>query len=417
MKRASCVYRRYGAKLGTAASLVLALTAPTGGVALAQNVNVQVTRSLGGGGSSGMISRRSVEKYAEVLGLTADQKESVLTMHSGYAAAFGEKQKAMRDAIDEVRRSADDSGDHSVFMERMPKIQKDFKDGTAKLEKDFLSDFKAVLTTPAQEERWPKVEKARRREVGLRQGSISGEGVDLIAVVDGLRLEPEAAKPLTPVLDDYESELDRLLKDREAKASDAPAWEPGKPIDLEAMQKQMKESRDSGVKAREINQNNARKVEGLLPENKRDAFKQAFRNACFPKVFRESRVSKEMDAASKFSDLDASQREQLSQLRTSYEHDLPGLNSAWANAIESADNKGELGAAVGGPGGSMMLSMNDEPEDLKNARKARRELDEKTGSKLRSILRPDQKDKLPKQFEGDDEGPGPGQMMMIRRGE
>ncbi|MBS0195645.1 MAG: hypothetical protein JSR77_02700 [Planctomycetes bacterium] len=376
-----------------------------------------MTRSLGGpGGGSGMVSKRAVEKYAEILGLSAEQKEAALTMQSGYAAAYAEKQKAMRDSMDEVRRAADDSGDQTVFMERMPKIEKDFREGVTKLEKDFFNDLKSLVSGAAQEEKWVKVERARRREVGLRQGTVSGESVDLISVVEGLKLSPEAAKNITPILDAYEAELDRQLQARDAGKADGPAWEPGKPIDIEQIQKQMKESREAGLKVREVNQNNAHKIEALLPEETRAAFNSAVRKASFPRVFREPRVLKELDAALKLSDLDAQQRESLNEIKASYQRDVEPVNNNWANAIEASDNRGDTGA-IGGAGGGMVLSMNEESQDLKDARKARRELDEKASDKLRKVLRQDQKDKLPKQFEGDEEGGPGGRVMMIRRGE
>jgi hypothetical protein len=67
----------------------------------------------------------------------------------------------------------------------------------------------------------------------------------------------------------------------------------------------------------------------------------------------------------------------------------------------------------------MMLSMGDEPEALKAARTARRELDDRANERLKSILRTDQAERLPKApppGEGGEEWHGEGgdaQIMMI----
>ena len=407
--------RRYSL---TSTLMVALLWAGAGGVscpeAAGQEIMVSSRIGPGGFGGSGQISRRAVEKYAGMLGLGPEQREAAMTMHSGYAAAYAARQKAMREALDEVRRAADDSGDHSVFMERMPAIQKENREATTKLEKEFFSDLKSLLDSAAQEEKWPRVERARRREVGLRQGQMSGESVDLIEVVGTLSLKGEPARSVGQVLDSYEIELDQQLVAREAARGDTPVFEPGKPIDLEKLEKQMAESREAGRKICDVNQQNARKIEGLLPDGEREAFKSAYRKACFPRVYRESRTAKELDAALQFSDLDATQREEIASMKEAYSREIGPVNAAWAAAVEEHEKSGNAGGMSSG-GAAIFMSNGDEPQALKDARKSRRELDEKYASRLRSTLRPDQKEKLPKTFEGDEPEMLSGQRMMMIR--
>lgn len=388
--------------------------------ALAQQTqSVIMTRSVGGpGANSSMVSKRSLEKYCDMLALSAEQRETALTMHSGYAAAYETREKARREAIEEVRRVSEDSGDQSVFMERLPKIDREFNESTSKLEKEFFSDFKAILSEPAQEDAWAKVERARRREVGLRMGSLSGESVDLVELVHALKLDEAAKKNLTIVLDSYESELDRLLQARLAKKSDENDWAPGKPLDLEKIQESMKTSREEGMKVREVNRENARKIQDLLPEAKRPEFETAFEKASFPRVFRTPRIMKDMEAAFKLSDLEQTQKTQIEEIKESYERELTGANKRWAKAIEESESTGDAGGTLGGPGGRMTLMLGDEPQALKDARKARRELDEKTNERLRKVLTESQREKLPKPSSEDEDGVGaPGRGMMIRRTE
>jgi hypothetical protein len=381
-----------------------------------QQMSVSVTQSIGGGGPGGasMIPKRSIEKYSKLLGLTAEQKEQALVIYSGYSAAMDSRRKAFTEAIDEVRRTSEDAGDHTVFLEKMPKIEQEHRETTKKLESDFFSDFKSILAGK-QEESWGRVERARRREVGLAGGSLSGEAMDVTELAEGLKLEGDAARSLTQILDQYEMEMDRMLVAKAAKGGDSPAWSPGKPIDIEQLQEAMKKAREDGMKVRDVNREAARKIQDLLGDEQRATFANEVRKRTFPRVYRTPRVSKDLDAALKLSDLDASQREQIEQVKSTYGRDLEPVNASWAKAVEEAEASGQSGS-LGGGGSRMMMSMGDDPEALKEAKKARRELDEATSKKLRTILNDSQKERLPKP-DADEDGPGGGRVMMIRRGE
>ena len=384
-----------------------------------QTQSITMTRSVGGpGANSTMVSKRSLEKYCDILGLAADQRETALTMHSGYAAAYETCEKARREALDEVRRVSEDSGDQTVFIERLPKIDRAFNESTTQLEKEFFSDFKAILSELSQEDAWVKVERARRREVGLRMGALSGESVDLIDLVNTLKLDEASTKNLTIVLETYETELDRLLQTRLNKKNDENDWAPGKPLDMEKIQESMKVSREGGMKVREVNRENARKIQDLLPESKRPDFESAFEKASFPRVFRTPRIMKDIDASFKLSDLEPAQKTEIEEIKGGYERELVAANKRWAKAIEESESTGDSGGTLGGPGSRMTLMFGEEAQELKDARKTRRELDEKTNERLRKVLTESQREKLPKPSPDDEDAMAvPGRGMMIRRTE
>jgi hypothetical protein len=364
-------------------------------------IMVKATRSIGGGGAGSQVTKRSVEKYAELLGFSGEQKEAALAIHEGYSAAISDARAKRRAAMEEMRRASEDTGDHSVFMERMPKVEREYTDASQNLEKSLFSDLKLLLTED-QGERWPRVERSRRREVELRKGSMSGESVDLTEVVAGLRLDEPATTALAAPLEEYEVDLDRQLQARSRIEDDGVAFEPGKPLDMEKLREQMDKAREEGMKIKEVNERHARKIEGLLPEDHRSAFRDAVKHQSFPRVYRPARVTRDIDAALKFDDLDATQRQTLNELRESYARDAASLNDAWASAIEDAEKEGQT-AGMGGGGGRLVLSMGDEPQKLVDARKARRELDDKVREKINAALTEAQKSRLPK---GDEPGEG-----------
>lgn len=378
--------------LSFAALMTLGVPALTPEGARAQ-IRFSMTSSIGGP-SDGQISKRSVERYAELLGLSPEQKDSALTIHEGYAAAYQQAQKARRTAMEELRRSSEDTDDRTVFMEKMPGIENDFRDKTTKLNKGFFEDLRG-LVSPSQDAKWIKVERMRRRETGLR-GGVSGASVDLVEVVNGLRLPADALNAVAPALDEYEGELDHQLQEKAKAAADGPGFEPGKPFDPEKMQQRMKEAQEAGLKVKDVNERSARKIEPLLPEDKQAEFRAAVKERSFPQVYRPSRTTKDMDAALKLDDISASQRAQIQDLKASYQREASPLNDAWASAITASEGEGQSGALVGPDGSRMMINMGDEPKALVDARKARRELDDKINEKLKGVLNQDQQAKLAK---------------------
>ncbi|MEY3231127.1 MAG: hypothetical protein RL689_1216 [Planctomycetota bacterium] len=387
---------------------------PSGEAGAQQVVSMSV--SIGGAGpdaTGSMITKRFLDRAAKVSGMSAEQAEQAGVIHDGYASAYEARRKAHREALDEARRSSEDTGDFSAFMERLPGLEKSFRDDSVALETDFLKDVRSLLT-PSQESAWPKVERMRRRDLGLPGGSISGESIDVIALVDELDLATTDRATLDPVLESYELELDRLMVARLDRRGDREGWTPGKPIDIQEMQASMAKAKEEGIKVRDLHRDAARKVEALLPEGLRATFLERVQSASFPRVYRKGRTLRELEAAAGMSDLDESQRSQVADLLASYQRDAAPLNAAWAKAIEASENDGQ----TGGAGGGVVLSFGNDPEELQQARKARRELDEQVSKRLRAMLSDGQRDRLPKAGQGGgEEGELEGNAVIIRRAE
>jgi hypothetical protein len=381
---------------------------------LAQD-RVMITSTMGlgdSGASAGMVSKAGVERYAQLLGFSAEQKDLAVTLQEGYATEYQQARKTMRDAMAELRRSSEDTGDNTGFMEKMPAIQSEFRDKTTKLEKTLFSDFRALLSGQAQENKWPGVERMRRREVDLRAGGLSGESLDLVDIVGALKLPPDIVAALSPTMEAYEIDLDRQLDAREKQAGDMPRFEPGKPLDMEKMQKAMADRRDAGAKVVEINERHARTIRNLLPDDKRPVFDEQVKRGSFPVVYRPSRVARDLEAALKFADLTTEQKEQLTGVREQYDREAASLNSAWADAIKESEKDGQEGTLRSGAG-AMMIRMGNEPEALKASRKARREADDRAAEKVKGLLTAAQREKLPKPAPDGPEGQTAGTMRFM----
>lgn len=398
-------------------------------LASAQQRSMMITSTMDGGAMGdadpeGLISARSLDRSTRPLKLNADQKEAIKALHEGYVSAFRDASKARRQAMEKLMKDNDDEDDRSAFMKKMPEIQQKYAEQTKKLDQTFFSDVKALLSAD-QESQWSKVERSRRRELGLRSGGlVGGDGVDLTSVLDDLRLSDADLAPAAESVEQYEADLDRQLADKEKDKSDL-KFEPGKPFDMEAMQASMAKARENAVKVRDVNERHARTIEGHLPETKRAEFAAAVRRASFPRIYRPSRADKDLDAALKFEDLTSDQRKQVETLRDQHKRDAAPANDSWATAQREADEKGDGGGQMIGPGGAVMrmsFKMGDDEEEkgpLADARKARKEIDKKTRDRLKEILTEAQRDKLPK-ADGMEEGgtfvaPGGSGARVIRR--
>ncbi len=383
--------------LGLVVACGSVVSAPVG-AARGQQMTVAVASSdRVGGEGGGRISKSGVETYASLVGLSDDQKAMVKELHAGYEAAYQEAAKQMRDAIQEAQRKFEETQDHSVWMETIPKARRAQAERTAQLEETFFADFRSLLSEE-QGAAWPRVERQRRRETVLTQGGLSGESVNLLQIVEALKLNDSARAALAEPLGSYESDLDRVLTAKQQTLKEMGSFEGGGPIDVEAMQERMAKAREAGMKIREVNERHARVIESLLPEDQRPGFEAAVQRATFPRVYRPSRVSGLFDEAGKFGDLTEEQRSTLASLRSAYERELAAVNAKWASAIADSEKSGDSNSMVLPGGGVMSLSFGGEDQDspLAQARKARQELDAKMRERLEASLTPQQREKLPK---------------------
>lgn len=348
--------------------------------------------ALGGGGGSGTISRASVERYATLLGMDEAQRGAAMTLYEGYASQTGEVRATMRKAVEEARRASEDEDDGAVMLERLTKASEAARTANAALERSLMDDLRSLLT-PEQAEGFVRVERARRREVAVRSATVSGEGVDLLRVVEvsapGVK-SPELGEAMVG----YEVEVDRLIQAK-PESDGVAGFRPGQPIDIEKMQAAMKERAESGKKIAEANERHARKIEALLPEEARAAFRREFDRQAFPRVYREPAVMKDVAAASAMEDVSTEQRKMLADIREAYEREARGLNERWSAAIRAQEADGSTGAFAGG-GGVFMMRGGEEPGALVEARKARRELDERTRERLESAMSEKQRERLKK---------------------
>lgn len=379
-----------------------------------------------GGGGRGMfeaaITTKAVDGYAKSLGLTADQQAAAKALLEGYQQSFATLSQDARDKMQEMRETIRaemaESGPNPEAFRKIGEEMDKFRKSRDNLDQGFLNDLKAVLT-PEQTAKWPSVERTFRREQSIGRGVISGERVDLVEIVDQLKLSDDAMKPVAPVLDDYAAELDRELTARNtaydaAQAKIRDMFQNGGGGDESALNKAWEDGRAAGTRVRDVNRRFARQIEPLLPADAQPAFDAAVRERSFPMIYRPSYASRAITAAGEISGINDDQRATIQTIRTSFDRDLAAVNKDLEVAAEKREGSlkpqdlmpRRFGGGGGGGGGGAWDFFGD-PEVSKLIER-RNALQDSAVEKLKAVLTPEQFDALPKRGNRGGEDPQAG---------
>lgn len=347
------------------------------------------------------IGSKSVERLTTILKLDSEQKSLVSTLYTGYRAGYKQAAAAGNAEMEALQKKALAPDNHG-FPDRKEsfRIAQDFVDKQDKLESSFMDDLKAILT-PEQAARFERAQRARRREIGCRFTFVAGEGVDLLQLLSELKIDRDSTPELKEVTEQYELDADRAMVAKDKVFRDAfkhiDKFE-GPDPDPKLIEQMLTDFFTNGSRVRDVNRQSARKIEPLLPADKRSAFDLGIKKLSFPRIYSESHAEKAIKAAQGMADLSSGQKSELATLAESYAREAEGANARWAAAIEDKQSK------IPGHFMEMEMSGHDEKSDdpLKVAREARKALDDRIVSRVIQLLLSDQREKLPKIEENSD---------------
>ncbi|MBL8761776.1 MAG: hypothetical protein JNL50_10785 [Phycisphaerae bacterium] len=405
--------------LAAGAAVGLGLLGPAGSVALAQGGGGGGgggDRGGGPGGFGGMggmfgggggmnlqptLSSRDLDRAVKMLALDKDQEDAVKALLESYQQSYRDKAQPVRDRMDKAREEFRETRDPSVWTEVRQETDK-FRPVGEQLTQTFMNDLKSVLNKQ-QAAKFPSFERALRRNQTMNRGMLSGERVDLVALLEKQEIPEQSRAELAPLMEQYEIDLDRELQAR------TKLWEElmpkmgelmpqmfgggGAPKELQDI---MDKGRDAGMRVRDVNRRYARQVSGVLPEAARAKFDSEFERESYPMAFRDTRISRQLTAVNGFADLTAEQKESVSQLSDTFNKESETLTRQLIEAtdkMESTVTADQL-MTMFRPGGN-----DDSPVGQINRK--RRDLNRTTQEKLEAILTPEQVKRLPQ-----DEGRG-----------
>jgi hypothetical protein len=366
---------------------------------------------FGGEALTATVDSAKLDKAAAITAMSADQKDAAKTLFEGYQETFNAKAKTMREARDKAMEDFRENRDPSVW-EDVRKSSDQFRKDRTDLDKQFMSDVKSLLTEE-QAAKWPKFERMLRRTDALNVGIMSGERIDLLGIIEkkDKELPSEVKAALTPILDQYEVDVDREFENRtkvfETVAEEArKMFESGQGMqalmgggDTKEIDAMISKGREASVRVREVNKRYVRQVEAVLPEGLRAEFADEVKKQSFPQVYRETRATRMLTAAKGFADLDETQKAGIKDLTETYTRELAQANTDMAEATEKMEmtfTASQIMAMFRGGG----------PNDPMQEQQAkRRKLNNTTEESLKKLLKPEQVERLPA---GGDGGEGRG---------
>jgi len=380
-----------------------------GCVALLMTVAPASAQMFTGGPSGPPISSKEFDRFVGVLRLDESQAEIAQSLFESMLSEYEDIRRDLQKHSDMLREEFEETRDPAIYEDMIP-VQERARKKTKELEARFMEDLRLVITDD-QAENWDRLERMRRRDKTLSNPmGVSGAGVDLIQIVDDMDLAESSMHEMSPVLERYELDLDRALVDRsrlneEQEKKFRESHQPGEggtmAFDIEEFQASAAAMREIELKLREVNQRFAAQLGGMMDETTRGEFDRMVREASFPKVYRRSYTGRAFDRAMGFDDLTDDQRSQIEAFRDQYDRELASVNDRWAAAEAEAEEDGSSQQMLLG-GGNMVIQVGDgsQNEAVKEARLARKALDDKYYDRVKQLMTPDQADRLPRKRRG-----------------
>jgi hypothetical protein len=254
-----------------------------------------------------------------------------------------------------------------------------------------LADLRALLTED-QQERWPPVERMRRREgIVLTQSRSSTlwHRVDLVKIVEKAGLSESERVAIAPVMEEYELLLDKPLAELRAMWGEEMRW-PKERQEREA--KALEErSRDIGSRLTPLNRRYAKQVMTLLDPVTAENLDDAVRRVAYSRIYELPRPSIALVAAvEKVDDLTEDQAAKITAIKGVYVRDSALLDKARSAALDGCEDD----AARWWNDDLQRDGMNPWLTAWEDTEATRKALEKKTDDAVMAVLSPSQREKV-----------------------
>ena len=155
---------------------------------------------------------KDMSLFVDFLELEDWQKPVLEALLSDYQAEYRAGEQGLRDKLTAMKDQIAGAGENGALTVLMKPIE-DWKAEKEAMKQRFLDDVKGQLSD-AQLERWPRLERALRRERQLPQGRLSGEKTDLIIVIRQIDVPLDNRMEAKDAIAAYETALDLALMER-----------------------------------------------------------------------------------------------------------------------------------------------------------------------------------------------------------
>lgn len=344
------------------------------------------------------VSRVDVEALTTTLDLDENEAQLVQGIYEGYRTAYNAASDSARDHLAAIRESmtgTDNQGVRANSYAQYNGTQAEWGRQSASLEAAFFADVKQLLTKE-QETRWPRYERDRRRRVGLLLAArLMPERVDLVALLDRLKLPDEVRVACEEVVNQYTIEFDTPLSERLRVSDQMEALSyatDGKGDDalMQALQERLVRLH---VKIRDINLRYVDALAGQLPPDDAQRFKEVFRKRVWPRIFGPDPVDADITRVRTVAHPTPRQEEAMASLVASYEARMEPINRGLVQVemtremLRLAPPQAQGAGPVNSGGAETLETVESKSQALLESR---RTLVQSTLQDIRSVLTADQ---------------------------
>lgn len=329
-----------------------------------------------------------LERAATVLELTDVQLGSIKELHEAYLAEFGVACQKMRTYMEEYQKAVQDQPANDHTWDEWSETWQRFEKHGDTLGEQFVNDLKLALT-PAQLERWPRVEWRLYRQKNIGSGWLAAERVDLVQIIEELKLSPDVSSRIEPILFNCERELDPALKARQDfmlhKLEEARKLWDAK--DLERLSAYYREGREVCIRVRDLNLRTMRLISAELPSDLNQKFLASFNSQAFGDVYAPTQAETLIRAARDIEGLTPEQRDQVETLSKTLDGGLRAARERWAAALLKHESDRTIQV--------IMAEETSGTDPFKDQREAIEALSKRMLDRLKEVLPPEQAEKLP----------------------
>jgi len=311
-----------------------------------------------------LIKATVVAEIVKAIGLDESQGELVLRLHQGYVAQFNDAATQHRDRLKSLMEEFKQIGGMNAAgadMAEMARVgmdiqteQREWIERRTQRGESFFENVKATLG-PDQLVRWPAFERDRRRHTQLGVGAFfAGEGVDIVALVDDLKLVGPALSAISPLIESYALEIDALLQQRLRAAADVRHIDYTDPAASAEMMERFEHLLTVRRQIRDANRKHAQIIAGSIPGRASEQLTRKFREESYPQIYRPTQADMYLDQVLRLEDLSDDQRRGIDGVAMVYRDQVAAANQSLAKLL--ADHEDSIEDSIKN-NNQMMLMM------------------------------------------------------------
>lgn len=302
-----------------------------------------------------LVKATVVAEIIKAIGMDESQGELVRALHQGYVDQFNDAATRHRDRFKSLLDEFKELGGMNpatADMQEMARVgldiqteQREWIDRRTQLGKSFFENIKATLG-PGQLVRWPAYERDRRRHTQLGVGAFfAGEGVDLVALIDDLKLEAPQLSAIAPLIDSYAMELDALLEQRMRATDEARNIDYADPsVHMEEMMDKFERVLTVRRQIRNVNRKHSQIIAGAIPGPASEQLTRQFREESYPQIYRSTPADSYIEQVLRLDDLTDGQRRGIEGVTMVYRDQVATANHSLAEVL--ADHEDSIEQSI-----------------------------------------------------------------------